>query len=449
VLGLIAECGRGRPHHIVKRTSPPVAAVQRTILQLLILFKKNDDEDSDLSKKAKSRIILDRKSSYQKRFVKILFIVGSLEPGKDGVGDYTRTLGAECARLGYETFLMSLNDWWIDKPSRGSRTLRLPSTMPWASRIKAGRTFLVENHPDLVSLQYVPYSFHPAGLSFALPKIVQAIIGRVPAHLMLHELWIGSQIGAPFKVKVFGFCQRRITKSLVTGLALRVIHTSNVVYARLLSRHGIHAKILPLFGSVPVTANAAVTPRDDNVLRLGLFGSIHPEWSPEELFARLQALGKRIHVCHIGRIGPGESLWNEVVHRYDAEIQFQRFGEQSFENISQFFLSVDLGVATTPLSLIGKSSTVAAMLDHGLPVIVSRNDVHFQGIAEENPASERLIRIDENFLDRVKAIKRLDPDPSLPRIAKQFLSDLASRWSEPRLHSPGTGGLSGVVNGLV
>jgi glycosyltransferase involved in cell wall biosynthesis len=368
----------------------------------------------------------------KKGLVKILFIVGSLEPGKDGVGDYTRTLGDECRRIGHETFLMSLNDSWIDKPARENRFLRLPSTMPWTSRIKAGRTFVTENRPDLVSLQYVPYSFHPAGLRFALPKIMQAIIGRVPAHLMLHELWIGGQTGAPFKVKVFGFCQRKIIKSLATRMACRIIHTSNAVYARLLSRYGVQAKILPLFGSVPVMPNAVVTPRNDNTLRLGLFGSIHPEWSPEELFARLQALGKPIQVCHIGRIGPGESVWNAVLQRYEAEIQFQRFGEQSLENISQFFLSLDFGVATTPLSLIGKSSTVAAMLDHGLPVIVSRNDVHFRGIPEENPAPERLISVDESFIDRVKTVKRLNPEPSLPKIARQFVDDLAE-WKDGRV----------------
>jgi glycosyltransferase involved in cell wall biosynthesis len=368
----------------------------------------------------------------KKRLVKILFIVGSSEPGKDGVGDYTRTLGDACRQLGHETFLMSFNDSWIDKPTRGDRELRLPSTMPWASRIKTGRTFVTENHPDLVSLQYVPYSFHPFGLAFALPKIVQAIIGRVPTHLMLHEIWIGSEIGAPFKVKVFGFCQRKIIKSLATRMACRIIHTSNAVYARLLSRHGIRAKILPLFGSVPVMPNAVVTPRDDDALRLGLFGSIHPKWSPEELFARLQALGKPIQVYHIGRIGPGESVWNAVVQRYEAEIQFQRFGEQSLKNISQFFLSLDFGVATTPLSLIGKSSTVAAMLDHGLPVIVSRNEVHFRGIPEEDPAPERLIGIDESFVDRVKTVKKLNPEPSLRKITRQFLNDLASRWPEGR-----------------
>jgi len=364
--------------------------------------------------------------------MKILFIVGSLEPGKDGVGDYAQTLADECRRLGHETFLMSLNDSWIHKSSRENRSLRLPSAMPWPSRIKTGRAFLAESHPDLISLQYVPYSFHPAGLAFALPKIVQTIIGRVPAHLMLHEVWIGSQIGAAFKEKVFGFCQRRIVKSLVTGMACRVIHTSNTVYARLLSRHGIHAKIIPLFGSVPVMPNAVVASRDDNALRLGLFGSIHPEWEPQELFPQLQSFGKPIQVYHIGRIGPGEAVWNEVVERYDAEIRFQRFGEQSFENISQFLLSLDFGVATTPLSLIGKSSTVAAMLDHGLPVIVSRNEVHFRGIPEEDPAPERLISIDESFVDRVKTVKKLNPEPSLPKIARQFLNDLASRWPEGR-----------------
>jgi glycosyltransferase involved in cell wall biosynthesis len=356
--------------------------------------------------------------------VKILFIVGSLEPWRDGVGDYTRMLADECRRLGHETFLMSLNDSWIDKSSRGDRSLRLPSTMSWASRIKTGRTFVTESRPDLVSLQYVPYSFHPAGLSFALPKIAQAIIGKVPAHLMLHELWIGSQAGAPFKAKVFGFCQRKIIESLIKGLACRIVHTSNAVYAQLLSRHGIDAKVLPLFGSVPVLPNAVVSPRNDNALRLGLFGSVHPEWEPDDLFAGLQSLGKSIQVYHIGRIGPGESLWNEIVERYKAEIQFQRFGEQSPENISRFFLSLDFGVATTPFSLIGKSSTVAAMLDHGLPVIVTRNDVHFAGIPEDNPGSERLITVDGNFIDRMKTAKKLYPEPSLPKVATQFLRDL-------------------------
>jgi glycosyltransferase involved in cell wall biosynthesis len=359
--------------------------------------------------------------------VKILFIVGSSEPGRDGVGDYTRMLADECGRLGHETSLMSLNDSWIDKSSRGDRSLRLSSTISWASRIKTGRTFVAESRPDLVSLQYVPYSFHPAGLSFALPKIAQAIIGQVPAHLMLHELWIGSQVGAPFKAKVFGLCQRKIIESLIKGLRCRIVHTSNVVHAQLLSRHGIDAKVLPLFGSVPVLRNGVVARRDDDALRLVLFGSIHPEWEPDELFTQLQALGKSIQVYHVGRIGPGESLWNEIVERYKAEIQLQRYGEQPPENISRLFLSVEFGVATTPLSLIGKSSTVAAMLDHGLPVIVTRNDIHFEGVTDEGAVGDDLlIPLDAKFIERLGKTARRPPKSRLNEVAARFLADVGA-----------------------
>jgi hypothetical protein len=85
------------------------------------------------------------------------------------------------------------------------------------------------------------------------------------------------------------------------------------------------------------------------------------------MFAQLKTLGKSIQFSHIGRIGPGESRWKDLTERYGSEIELSRLGERSLAEISQYFSSVDFGVATTPLALIGKSSCVAAMLDHGLP----------------------------------------------------------------------------------
>jgi hypothetical protein len=55
---------------------------------------------------------------------------------------------------------------------------------------------------------------------------------------------------------------------------------------------------------------------------------------------------------------------------------------------------------------------------------VGSHEVHFRGIPEENLASERLISVDESFMDRLKAVKKLNPEPSLPKIARQFLGDL-------------------------
>ena len=356
--------------------------------------------------------------------VKILFLAGSIEPGKDGVGDYARTLACECAHGGHETFLLSLNDTWVSGSAEAPSELRLGARMPWPDRVNAARAFLRGIQPDWVSLQYVPYSFHPTGLNFALPQILSAIIGRTPSQCMFHEIWIGAQTGAPVQAKLLGFCQRKIIQAVAKTLVCRTIHTSNFVYARLLARYGIEAKQLPLFGSVSVFATRNEPRGSDGTLSLGLFGSIHPEWNPDEMLGALRKLGRPIRLSHVGRIGPGESVWTDLSGRYQPEIEFRRLGEQSLENISQFFSSVDFGVATTPLSLIGKSASVAAMLDHGLPVIINRNDVHFRGITDTYPTCELLIPVDEMFLERLTAARRQTPKPLLPEVTKQFLSDL-------------------------
>jgi hypothetical protein len=102
--------------------------------------------------------------------------------------------------------------------------------MSWVDRTQAVRGILAEDQPDIVSLQFVPYAFHPAGLPFFLPRIVPAMVGRLPVQIMFHEIWIGAEVRAAWKRRVLGFCQRRIILSLVRSLNCRVIHTSNLPY---------------------------------------------------------------------------------------------------------------------------------------------------------------------------------------------------------------------------
>ena len=359
--------------------------------------------------------------------VKILFLCGSVEQGKDGVGDYARILAAECARLGHQTYLLSLNDSWVRGSQRQGIIQRLSSQISWPERIKAARAYVDVVRPDLVSLQFVPYSFHPAGLNFALPQILNAIVGRLPVHVMLHEIWIGAQVGAPPKVRVFSFCQRKIIEAMLRKLSCQVVHTSNYVYLRLLANRRINATYLPLFGNIPIASKDNLGSRAGGGLRIGMFGSIHPEWSPDELFSQLQKLGKRIELSHIGRIGPGESIWSDMVERFKSQIQFHLLGEDSPENISRLLLTMDLGVATTPLSLVGKSGSVTAMLEHGLPVVVTRNDIHFEGVTDESLVTdELLIPLDAKFMERLRRIARRPPRSRLKEVAARFLSDIGA-----------------------
>ena len=46
--------------------------------------------------------------------MKIMFICGSLEPGKDGVGDYTRRLCAHLKKHHIEVGILAYNDKFIN-----------------------------------------------------------------------------------------------------------------------------------------------------------------------------------------------------------------------------------------------------------------------------------------------------------------------------------------------
>ena len=49
-------------------------------------------------------------------------------------------------------------------------------------------------------------------------------------------------------------------------------------------------------------------------------------------------------------------------------------GELATADISHLLGAADLGIASHPWALIGKSGAAAAMIEHGLPVLVPRDD---------------------------------------------------------------------------
>ena len=100
-----------------------------------------------------------------------------LEPGKDGVGDYTRKLACVINNNGYKAKIIAINDRRLDEEEyTGTQTdegteiavLRLSSKLSWDIRVQKAKAFVEAFDPGWISLQYVPFGFHIKGLPFAL-----------------------------------------------------------------------------------------------------------------------------------------------------------------------------------------------------------------------------------------------------------------------------------------
>ena len=379
--------------------------------------------------------------------MRIAFICGSIEPGRDGVGDYTRRLAVECIRQGHECRIVALND----KRSAGCETqecdgvqidcLRLPGSLPWKQRFEQAREFLSAFDPDWISLQFVPYGFHPKGIPWRLICGLKAVIAGKPLQIMFHELWIGFGAAAPLKERCIGALQRLCISRIIQTLKPRAIHTSNATYVGLLKRVGGLATELPLFGNIPVVDLGPESALPAQFVAAGIpsnpasrsgwllavfFGTLHPEWEPQPLLGILlraaKRVGKRLCLVSAGRMGAsGEALWAKMQRENGEEIVFIKCGEQSGEQISTLLQIADLGVAVTPRELMGKSGTVAAMFDHGLPVIYTRGDGNAGGSAEP-PFFHRCDEALESKL--VEGLERRKPNPRVREICARFLASL-------------------------
>jgi hypothetical protein len=388
--------------------------------------------------------------------MRIAFVCSSLEPGCDGVGDYTHALAAECASHGHKCILLALNDRFVTQPAErevhdsGLRMMRLPSSANWDQRIREAASYVKRFQPDCVSLQFVAYGFHPKGLAFGLATRLKLLMRGFKSHVMFHELWIGESTGYGLKDRAVGFLQKRGVLRLLRTIKPSVMHTSNPVYVEILKRNGIEARELPLPGSIPLVE--ADTEWWEATMRMqtwglegvsrsacwiaGIFGTIHPQWSAGAWLDRLcefaREKGRRLLLLHIGHSAEaGRAVWNRCAQEYSGRCDFVDLGAQVPERISTVLQALDFGVATSPWALIGKSSSVSSMLDHGVPVVVTRDDWKLlRGLTPAPTAQRSLFRFGEDFLKQLgEGLERVPAQSRCADVTRQFLDDLASMRS--------------------
>lgn len=365
----------------------------------------------------------------------IVFICGTLEPGKDGVGDYTRRLAGELIRQGAQAAVIAINDQFVNQTTESfqfdSQTavscLRIPAHLRIREKIRSCKNFIDDVNPNWVSLQYVPYSFHKKGIPLLLGNFLRKINPKLQWHVMVHEVCVESK-GA-LKNKVTSFLQRACLRILKKQLNPSVFHTSIREYQKLLRAININSNLLGLFGNMtPLQFSISKNKTYRKNPLVGVYFAKVPSLQYHETFARALKIAcekyqSGIHLIFCGKSGKYGADFIENIKTVCSGLNFtiSVLGELSSDEISNLFLKADFGIARVTTELLGKSGSAISMLEHGLPIWVPLSESY----SMNKPFDFRpeLIFTDLSLL--IQSDIKNTMINRLPLIAKEFTQNLA------------------------
>jgi hypothetical protein len=359
--------------------------------------------------------------------MKILFICGSLEMGKDGVGDYTRRLSQHLEQQGHQIILVAIHDRHLARPASPSFdpsfcTHRFSSSLTWSLRATHLETITDHHRPDWISVQFVPFSFHPKGLCYNWLWLQNQIAQKYPLHVMFHETWVGWDMPEKLTTRILGFLQLSLFTLFHFSGSSACTSTQLPLHQRRLHPHGFHAQLLPLF------SNIGIARTDRTLVRSGLIASHYPD-APDHLriagfFGNLQgsfdpdlfvewAQAHETEPWLILAAGQHDSAsqrrWEEIVRRRLPCHQYAAIGSLSDHEVSYYMQALDLGFSAYPEELIGKSGAAAAMWEHGLTIVstgrFNRRQQHFPRLLP-NPVplgQSTLVKVAHDLIEQLHA----------------------------------------------
>lgn len=380
---------------------------------------------------------------------RIALVCSGLAEGRNGVGDYCRRLAHTLAGQGLACDLLALNDPAAIETTEttaddgATRMARLPAAWTDGQKARAAGAILRRWKPDAVSLHFVCYGFDPRGLAWREAHWLPPLLKGFPLEIMMHELWIGHRPGDPWRDKLIGAVQRLMIRRLLRRLQPNIVHTNNAFFKRLLSGIGVPATVLPLFGNIPVrddkapwlvpilSAACGIDIDRERTWIFGLFGGIWSGWDPTALFDRISAIAERTNrqviVASIGRAGAHAPDTIDRWRSRHPRLHFALLGPRSEHEVSQFLNSIDFGLTTYPINLLGKSGAASAMFEHGVCVIATWGDIA-PDLPPVWPAFADLVWRNDDALERRLLAGRPDVARTplmVDAVAKQFLQELA------------------------
>jgi hypothetical protein len=387
----------------------------------------------------------------------ILFICGSIERGKDGVGDYTRLLAMELARKGINCSIIALCDAYTECVEYGELrvgdislpTLRLPQNISYKTCLKAACQFCIHAKPNWISVQFVPYSFDKRGLPFGFPGLVRSIYKSsiaaasdqgVCLHIMFHEIGIGIVDKAKIRQQIVGFLQKIIRVRLASIVKNPFINTNCDFYRRLLLKEGLTASILPLFGNIGMEETLvsfhdflgidSFITNQDECITLVTFGRIHSVFPFNCFFEYLKKLssisGKQFRLVRAGNAVSNHDLYQEwtLLAANSSFLRLYSLPIISDGELRALFRSANAGITLSWLEGWQKSGAIAAMIESGLEVYGYFGNLRADYPRSSLPPHPMVVDIDDNPMRLLNATK-IEPSSLVPGVAEQLIGQLA------------------------
>lgn len=310
--------------------------------------------------------------------MKIAFLTGCTEVGEDGVGDYCRILADALEHAGHKTALIAWNDRFVNDITSRENELRMPRSIPEPIKQKSTFAWIDNWKPDVLSLQWVAFAFHPRGLPLSFMESLDAIRPLIPKrHLMVHEIWTGAEPDTPLKHRLLGIPQRALIRRMIRRWNPQVAHTQVPFHQNKLKTFHPAVALLPLFGNIRPAGINRTPPVSGSMSReLIVFGTIPPECCDGAFFRKVATAAANanlsLSIRCIGRSGPYADAFARQAEPYSSVIQLEHLGPMSADAISGHLLSADFGVALSKPQLLSKSGAAASFEEHGLPILCAR-----------------------------------------------------------------------------
>ena len=378
--------------------------------------------------------------------MRILFLCGSLEPGKDGVGDYTRRLAGALRQRGVETSLAAIRDRHVTRPpdpgGPDDTPPRIPAELPRKRRRALLEQVARTVRPTHISLQFVPYAFARKGVPFFLARDLRLAAGDLDPvwHIMFHELWVGRGPDTGPGQSLLRHAQRAVVRDLLRQLRPAHVHTNLPESTEKLHALGADCRGLPLFSNIaadaeiPDTAEAesAANP-GDGAFRIGLFSQFGPAPPLAEFAVDLAgALNLPVELLLIGgnpaKSGAAERELRNALPETGFRVRATGFLDAG--DARKAIRGCQLGLTPVPRHAAGKSGSVAAFLTEGvpvaMPVVLAGRGADTVGFFHQRLSAAILTRPTAAALRAARAAAPACHELiSLASVAKRFLNDLA------------------------